>query len=280
MVAIVGARNASALGIKFATRLARDLGEAGLVVASGLARGIDHAAIAVALDTGTVAVVAGGIDVIYPPENAPLYGRISKQGAVIAELPHHTAPLARHFPRRNRLICRNSRAACIVVEAAERSGSLITATIPRTGPGSVRGPRFAARSAGKRQQPVDPRRRHAHRNRGGRARRPAPDPWTVVSGTNLAPITPHNAIDDDRAEGVLALVEEKLGPAPVEIDELVRQCGIPAAEISYRPARTGARRDGAAPPGQSDCLAVILCTPGLIYNLKYAYCAPYAIYLL
>ena len=111
MVAIVGARNASALGIKFATQLARDLGEAGLVVASGLARGIDSAAHSGALDSGTVAVVAGGVDVIYPPENAPLYAKIAKQGAVIAELPLHTAPLARHFPRRNRLISGSARGA-------------------------------------------------------------------------------------------------------------------------------------------------------------------------
>lgn len=122
MVAIVGARNASALGIKFATQLARDLGEAGLMGASGLARGIDHAAHTGALDTGTVAVVASGIDVIYPPENAPLHAKIAKQGAVIAEL-----PLARHFPRRNRLISGLARGV-VVVEAAERSGSLITAS--------------------------------------------------------------------------------------------------------------------------------------------------------
>ena len=126
MVAIVGPRNGSALGIKFATQLARDLGDAGLVVASGLARGIDHVAHSGALDTGTVAVVAGGIDVIYPPENAPLYAKIAKQGGVIAELPLHTAPVARHFPRRNRLFSGLARGV-VVVEAAERSGSLITA---------------------------------------------------------------------------------------------------------------------------------------------------------
>jgi DNA processing protein len=127
MVAIVGARNASALGIKFATQLAHDLGDAGLIISSGLARGIDHAAHTGALQTGTVAVVAGGVDVIYPPENTSLYEKITRQGAVIAELPLHTAPLARHFPRRNRLISGLARGV-VVVEAAQRSGSLITAT--------------------------------------------------------------------------------------------------------------------------------------------------------
>ncbi len=126
MIAIVGARNASALARKFAQILARDLGEAGLVVASGLARGIDSAAHEAGLEHGTVAVVAGGVDVIYPPENDALYRAIAKQGAVISEMRLGEAPQARHFPRRNRLISGLSRGV-VMVEAAERSGSLITA---------------------------------------------------------------------------------------------------------------------------------------------------------
>jgi len=126
MVAIVGARNASALARKFAQILARDLGDAGLVIASGLARGIDSAAHEAGLEHGTVAVVAGGVDIIYPPENEALYRAIAERGAVISEMRLGEAPQARHFPRRNRLISGLSRGV-VVVEAAERSGSLITA---------------------------------------------------------------------------------------------------------------------------------------------------------
>ena len=126
MVAVVGARNASALARKFAQMLSRDLGEAGLVIASGLARGIDSAAHEAALEHGTVAVVAGGVDIIYPPENEALYRAIAERGAIISEMRLGEAPQARHFPRRNRLISGLSRGV-VVVEAAERSGSLITA---------------------------------------------------------------------------------------------------------------------------------------------------------
>ncbi|MBK3735627.1 DNA-protecting protein DprA, partial [Azospirillum brasilense] len=125
-VALVGARNASMNGKKFAERLARDLGEAGLLVVSGMARGIDTAAHAGALGSGTAAVVAGGADVVYPPENQALYRDIVQQGVVIAESPVGTTPQARHFPRRNRLISGLS-LGVLVVEAALRSGSLITA---------------------------------------------------------------------------------------------------------------------------------------------------------
>ncbi len=126
IVAIVGARNASALGVKFTQRISADLCQAGLVIASGMARGIDRAAHEAALESGTVAVVAGGADIIYPPENHALYEEIAERGAIISEMPLGTRPQARHFPRRNRIISGLSRAG-VVVEAAERSGSLITA---------------------------------------------------------------------------------------------------------------------------------------------------------
>jgi len=126
IVAIVGARNASALGHKLAGALARDLSGEGLVVASGLARGIDTAAHEGALAGGTCAVVAGGVDNIYPPENAPLYERIRSEGCIVSEMPLGQSPQARHFPRRNRIISGLSRGV-VVVEAAEGSGSLITA---------------------------------------------------------------------------------------------------------------------------------------------------------
>lgn len=231
MVAIVGARNASALGIKFASQLARDLGESGLMVASGLARGIDHAAHSGSLDTGTVAVVAGGIDVIYPPENASLYAKIARQGAVIAELPLHTAPLARHFPRRNRLISGLARGV-VVVEAAERSGSLITASYALEQGREV----FAVPGS-----PLDPRARGSNRliREGATLTETAEDVLAVLrpmfGHSFQEPIQPHSPpaapSPADRAEGIRALVEEKLGPEPVEIDELIRQCGVPAAEV-------------------------------------------------
>ncbi len=126
MVAVVGARNASAVGAKFAERLARDLGEAGFVIASGLARGIDAAAHRASLATGTVAVLAGGQDKIYPPQHAGLLELILPEGAAISEMPLGWEPRARDFPRRNRLIS-GLALGVVIVEAAKRSGSLITA---------------------------------------------------------------------------------------------------------------------------------------------------------
>ncbi len=125
-VALVGARAASALGLRMARKLAAGLGEAGFVVVSGLARGIDKAAHEAALATGTIAVMAGGVDVIYPPENASLANAIAECGVLLSEQPPGLEPQSRHFARRNRLIAGLARAV-IVVEAAEGSGSLITA---------------------------------------------------------------------------------------------------------------------------------------------------------
>ncbi|HEY8191080.1 MAG TPA: DNA-processing protein DprA, partial [Alphaproteobacteria bacterium] len=125
-VGMVGARNASLNSRKFAEILARDLGRAGHVVASGLARGIDTAAHEGSLPTGAIAVVAGGIDIIYPPENKNLYAQIREQGLVVAESPFGQEPFAQSFPRRNRIISGLS-CGVVVVEASLRSGSLITA---------------------------------------------------------------------------------------------------------------------------------------------------------
>ena len=126
MVAMVGARNASSLGLRMARRLAEGLGAHGLVVVSGLARGIDAEAHRAALETGTVAVQAGGVDVIYPEENAELAALIAAKGCRISEQPMGCVPQTRHFPQRNRIVSGLSRAV-VVVEAAARSGSLITA---------------------------------------------------------------------------------------------------------------------------------------------------------
>ena len=125
-IAVIGARNASSLGLRMARGMAAGLGEAGQTVIAGLARGIDTAAHNAALPTGTVAVMAGGIDVIYPAENAILAAQIAEKGALVSEQPPGTEPAARHFPTRNRIISGLSQAV-VVIEAAHRSGSLITA---------------------------------------------------------------------------------------------------------------------------------------------------------
>jgi DNA processing protein len=127
-VAIVGSRSASAAGRQFAHTLARDLGAEGVVIASGLACGIDTAAHQGALQSGTIAVLAGGLDIIYPPENAELHAAIADQGVLLSECPLGFLPRGQDFPRRNRLISGVS-LGVVVVEAAERSGSLITARV-------------------------------------------------------------------------------------------------------------------------------------------------------
>lgn len=127
-VAIVGARNASAAAVKLARQFAGDLAEAGFVVVSGLARGIDGAAHQASLSSGTIGVIASGIDIAYPPEHGALQDRVANEGLLLAEQPPGTEPLARHFPSRNRIIA-GLAAGTLVVEAAPKSGSLITARL-------------------------------------------------------------------------------------------------------------------------------------------------------
>ncbi|TJZ90750.1 DNA-protecting protein DprA [Paracoccus gahaiensis] len=126
IIAVIGARNASSLGMRMARGMAAGLGEAGLAVVAGLARGIDAAAHDAALPTGTIAVMAGGVDVIYPAENAVLAAQIAERGVLLSEQPPGTEPAARHFPTRNRIVSGLSQAV-VVIEAAQRSGTLITA---------------------------------------------------------------------------------------------------------------------------------------------------------
>jgi len=126
-IGVVGARNCSAGGAKITRRICSDLAERNLTIVSGLARGIDTAAHYASVNAGTVACLAGGIDIIYPPENVDLYTQITKAGLVVSEMAPGTKPLARHFPRRNRIISGLSR-GILVIEAAQRSGSLITAS--------------------------------------------------------------------------------------------------------------------------------------------------------
>lgn len=233
-VAIVGARNASALGMKMAKQMAIDLGAANLVVASGLARGIDSAAHEGAMKTGTVAVVAGGVDIVYPPENKALYESIRREGAIISEMMMGAAPQARHFPRRNRLISGLSRGV-VVIEAAEGSGSLITANYALEQGREV----FAVPGS-----PLDPRAKGANRliRDGATLTESANDVINVLapilghSFREPSPVAPEPSpadaeIIEKEADRVRALVEEKLGPAPVDVDELIRQCGAPAQAV-------------------------------------------------
>lgn len=232
-VAVVGARNASANGRAFAETIARDLGRAGFVVASGLARGIDAAAHKGALGTGTVAVLAGGIDICYPPEHRALYDAVAEQGALVAELPPGTEPLARHFPRRNRIISGVSEGV-VVVEAALRSGSLITARLAGEQGREV----FAVPGS-----PLDPR-CHGSNNlirqgaaltenaddvlRGLGERRIAATP-AALAEPGLDPLAPPAESDSDKARTLLI---ERLSPSPTAVDELVRQTELPPALVA------------------------------------------------
>ena len=225
MVAIVGARNASALGRKFASMLSQDLAAANLVIASGMARGIDTAAHEGALKTGTVAVLAGGVDVVYPPENQKLYDAIRAEGAIISEMRLGEAPQARHFPRRNRLISGLAR-GLVVVEAAERSGSLITANYALEQGREI----FAVPGS-----PLDPRAKGANRliRDGATLIESADDVMAVLRPILGADFrepdhgmpAPPPANWEAEADKVRARVEEALGPAPVAVDELIRQLG-------------------------------------------------------
>ena len=233
MVAIVGARNASALARKFAFVMAQELAASNLAVVSGMARGIDAAAHEGALATGTVAVLAGGVDVIYPPENQKLYDAIREQGAVISEMRLGEQPQARHFPRRNRLISGLAR-GLVVVEAAERSGSLITAQYALEQGREI----FAVPGS-----PLDPRAKGANRliREGATLTESAEDVLAVLapmlggdfrepSGGGLE-ILPDGAALEAEADRVRQAVEEALGPAPVPVDELIRLTGAPAGVV-------------------------------------------------
>jgi len=228
-IAIVGARNASALGRKFAASLAAALGEAGLIIASGMARGIDAAAHAAALPTGTCAVLAGGVDIVYPAENNALYDQLKTEGAIISEMPLGESPQARHFPRRNRIISGLSRGT-VIVEAAENSGSLITANYALEQGREV----FAVPGS-----PLDPRARGTNRliRQGATLTESAEDVLNVLTPM-LAhafrePETPSrfhgggNVIEGD-IEKVRDMLLASLAPSPVEINELIRQCHLPA----------------------------------------------------
>ena len=228
VVAMVGARNASAAACRFARQLAHRLAGEGISVASGLARGIDTAAHGGAIEGGTIAVIAGGIDVAYPPENAELQERIAREGLLIAEMPPGTEPRARHFPYRNRIIA-GLALGTVVVEAAPRSGSLITARL--------------AGEAGREvmavpDSPLDPRAQgcNALIREGATLVQSAEDIIETIRpidarmvrspGSGFTSAPPADASDADRRA-----VADLLGPVPVPVDELVRQSGLAPALV-------------------------------------------------
>ncbi len=234
-VAVVGGRNASANGQKMAETIAADLARS-VVVVSGLARGIDAAAHKGALSTGkTIAAIAGGLDTVYPPGHEDLQRRIAESGAVVTEAPPGTEPQARHFPRRNRIIAGLS-LGVVVVEAAPRSGSLITVSIAQDAGREI----FAVPGS-----PLDPRSRGANDllRQGAILTETASDVFAnlpmqprgsaqfalpVVSGDTPPEYPEPNLVSDTTpGESVLAL----LGPTPTAVDDLLRRCQFSASAV-------------------------------------------------
>lgn len=235
-VAVIGARNASAAGRKIARQLAEGLGRSDAVVVSGLARGIDSAAHEAALASGTIAVVAGGVDVVYPPENADLMARIAEEGLIVSERAPGTEPTARDFPRRNRLISGLSRGV-IVVEAAAKSGTLITARFALEQgrevfavPGSPLDPRCQGSNGLLRQGAAlvecaeDVIAVLAEQTRG--AREVGNDgAWNADAG-------PEQTSDAELTARTRRAVREALGFTPMHRDEILREIDAPASYIA------------------------------------------------
>ena len=226
-VAIVGARNASAAACRFARGLAHDLGERDLVVVSGLARGIDSAAHDGALDSGTIGVVAGGIDVFYPLENEERQRALCERGLVLAEMPPGTEPRARHFPFRNRIIAGIS-SGTVVVEAAPRSGSLITARLAAEAGREV----MAVPGS-----PLDPRAQGCNQlirdgatliqNAQDVVEELRPLESRVASHASRFEPAPREEPDD----ALLGSVEALLGPSPAPVDEIIRLSGASSGAV-------------------------------------------------
>ncbi|HLA19959.1 MAG TPA: DNA-processing protein DprA, partial [Pseudolabrys sp.] len=227
LVAIVGSRNASAAGVKFSERLARELGEAGFGVVSGLARGIDAAAHRASLATGTIAVLAGGHERIYPAEHVGLLDQIVADGAAVSEMPLEWEPRARDFPRRNRLISGLS-VGVVIVEAARRSGSLITARLAGEQGREV----FAVPGS-----PLDPRAEGTNGllKQGATLVTEAADVIAVLEpilgrgldlpAQKLEQAPAHEQpgpLDSEPAEDERTRIVALLGPTPTAIDDLVR----------------------------------------------------------
>lgn len=231
-LAIVGSRNASTNGKRMATQFAAEVGRAGYCIASGMAMGIDTAAHHGALDSGTVAVLAGGIDVVYPRENKGLYQSISKRGAIVAEMPFRTVGQARHFPRRNRIISGLSR-AILIVEATLRSGSLITARLAADQGRDV----YAIPGS-----PLDPRARGGNDLiRKGAALIETPEELLAALDTQLsspcfrAPTNseePADVLVDEAGDGLRQRLMDAMGPTAIAVDDLIADLSADAASVS------------------------------------------------
>ncbi len=227
--AVVGARNASAAAVRFARQLAFDLSGRDFVVVSGLARGIDTAAHVGALDGGTIGVIAGGLDIFYPPENEGLQREIGRRGLIVSEQPPGTQPHARHFPSRNRIIAGLAQGT-IVVEAAPRSGSLITARLAAE---------YGREVMAVPGSPLDPRAQGCNQliRDGATLIQSAADvveslrPFgrDHVASSASGYVTQERA--DDLADAEREAVVGLLSVSAVSIDELVRQSGLPSAAI-------------------------------------------------
>lgn len=228
-VALVGARNASAAACRFARILSQALGAAGTVIVSGLARGIDSAAHDGALDSGTIAVIAGGIDIVYPPENAARQAAIAERGMLIAEQPPGVEPRARHFPYRNRIIAGLTHGT-VVIEAAPKSGSLITARCAAE---------YGREVMAVPGSPLDPRAQGCNLliREGATLVQNAEDVLEAISPSRIRPFRQREL--DYSAPGPSAEADEAarravaglLGPTPVPVDEIVRQSGLPPAMV-------------------------------------------------
>lgn len=232
-VGIVGARNASANGCRFTHKIATDLGKADICVVSGLARGIDAAAHTGALATGTVGVIAGGIDTTYPPENKDLYAKLAEQGGIISEQPLGYAPQARSFPARNRIISGMSH-GLVVVEASLKSGSLITAkqAVDQNRevfavPGSPMDPRCKGTNQLLRDGAVVTEsaedvleQLHSYRN----------TPLAEPQAQDFRPAAIKPPSESELAEARKILIQ-KLGHEPVLVDELLAQCQLTAGVV-------------------------------------------------
>ncbi|MBT5073517.1 MAG: DNA-protecting protein DprA [Kordiimonadaceae bacterium] len=226
--AIVGARNCSVVGLKVATSFSQKLGEAGYIISSGMARGIDAAAHSGAMATGTIAVLAGGADVIYPRENKKIYQQIKETGLVLSEMPFGTQPQARHFPRRNRIIS-GLALGVLVVEATHKSGTLITARLASEQGREV----FAIPGS-----PLDPRSKGPNSliKQGAQLTESVDDILEVLAMMDERSIsepqydmfhTPYieeveNNLIDDNLEEAYKTINEKLSHTAIAIDELIR----------------------------------------------------------
>ncbi len=239
VIAMVGARNASSLGTRMARKLAADLSEAGFVVVSGLARGVDTVAHMAALKGGTVAVMAGGVDVIYPTENTVLGEEIARDGLRLSEQPMGLSPQARHFPRRNRIISGLAQAV-VVVEAAAKSGSLITARAALDQGRevlAVPGHPFDARASGCNMLIRD----GACLVRGAQdvievltplVDAPAEKPSPKQKITTDIPTPRPETRDKIETSKLHAQILARLGPSPVGEDQLIRDMKLPAGQLA------------------------------------------------